>query len=925
MFDRRGLCRRYPLLRRRHVWAALLAPPVFIVGAIFLSNYYTLLKYEIGISRCDCLQNTAVSRRPLFATMTGLVFDSAVMSVNSLKAAFDQQALPQTSELESVHLRVKRNSLKELASDLPESAKSAYRRAWLRYPDGKWHSIRYRFRGRNIWHWMPEKPSLRLKVSRQRPIGLQRHINLVNPEDRMMAANPLGERLASEMGVLTHLTRPVRVFINDAYFGVYHWSTREDESLLRAQHRMPGPIYIGDQLRERWMAEDFERGGGESSVTHIDPIRDLVSAIYREPGPERQAALWRILSHEKFARYVAVANLVGSTHTDYHHNNLFYFDPAAGLIEPVISDINGHGMLDSALNTVQEWRPSDPDHTKPINEKITPLLDVALRNPKFYHRRNQVLHEALNGIGSAPSQRRMLEAYYRKMAPDILADRRKAALQLTHAGYFRVPYSNGQFIESRDTVSGWIARRNRFLEGELSKAAVRVTLASKPEDGRYHLVVEVDGHAAAVFDPTAVPGAISADRTFAGSPRQPVGGPMLLYPGLSEDRTFSHPLVSVFRSPKHYLRPAAQRYLFAIRPRRDIAFEEIRSTLLDAFKHALSGQALVPAIETVPRIDGRAVAYNTVSVHAWRLGEEATGTKVLGPGRVDLKQDLVISTRQDLKIVAGTTVRLGPGVSIIARGRVALLGTAERPVVLKRLDEAAPWGALIVQGAQSRGSRIRHARISGGSMTTRFNVKYSGMVSAHWSPDFALADSIIEGNVLSDDTLHVVHGDLDLRRTVVRNCFADCIDLDYVKGTVEDLKLVAAGNDGIDFMASRVTVSRLEIEQAGDKGISAGEGSSLTVGPLSIRNAIIGIASKDTSRVAVSDAEFADNKIALSSFAKNWRYGAPGDLTVERARFVGNEVNLQAVEGATVAFIGQPVPAKVAGGGRITTQLSEKP
>ncbi len=925
MFDRLRLSRRYPLLRRRHVWAALLAPPIFIVGAIFFSNYYTLLKYEIGISRCDCPQNTELRRRPLFATMTGLVFDSAVMSVNALRAAFDQETPPQKSELESVHLRVKRNSLKELAGDLPESAKSAYRRAWLRYPDGKWRAIRYRFRGRNIWHWMPEKPSLRLKVSRQRPIDLQRHINLVNPEDRMMVANPLGERLASELGVLTHRTRPVRLFINNVYFGVYHWSTREDESLLRAQSRIPGPIYIGDRLRERWVAEDFERAGDVSSLSHIDPIRNLVSAIYLAPGSQRQTALWRILSFEKFARYVAVSNLVGSTHTDYHHNNLFYFDPAAGRIEPVISDINGHGMLDSAPTAAHEWRPNEPDHTKPINEKITPLLDAALRNPKFYHRRNQILHEALNGIGSAQSQERLLEAYFRKMAPDILADRRKAALQLTHAGYFRVPYSNNQFIESKDTLSRWIERRNRFLESTLSNATVRATVATKPENGLLHLVVEVDGNAAAVFDPNAVPGAISADRKFTGSPLQRVGGPILLYPGLTEDRAFNHPLTAVFRSPKHYLRPAGQRYLFGIKPRPGIDFESVRSKLLGAFKHALTGQPLIPAIESVPKIDGRAVKYNTVSVHAWRLGEEATGTKVLGPGIVDLKQDLVISSRQTLKIVAGTTVRLGAGVSIISRGHVALLGTAERPIVLKRRDKAAPWGSFVVQGAQSRGSRIEHARISGGSLATRFNVKYSGMVSVHWSPDFVLADSIIEGNILSDDTLHVVHGNMELRRTLVRNCFADCIDLDYVKATVEDLKLLRAGNDGIDFMASQATLSRIEIDQAEDKGISAGEGSLLTVGTLSIKNANIGIAAKDTSRVVVSDADFADNTIALSSFAKNWRYGAPGTMTVKRTRFVGNDVNLQAVDGATVEFIDQPVPAKVAGGGRVTTQLSEKP
>ena len=37
-------------------------------------------------------------------------------------------------------------------------------------------------------------------------------------------------------------------------------------------------------------------------------------------------------------------NLVGGIHTDFVHNNLFYYNPEMKLLEPVVSDINGHGL-----------------------------------------------------------------------------------------------------------------------------------------------------------------------------------------------------------------------------------------------------------------------------------------------------------------------------------------------------------------------------------------------------------------------------------------------------------------------------------------------------------------------------------------------------------------------------------------------------
>ena len=47
------------------------------------------------------------------------------------------------------------------------------------------------------------------------------------------------EYLADKMGILTHNTRFVDPFINHKYAGVYHFTTNDDEEMLRANDRVP--------------------------------------------------------------------------------------------------------------------------------------------------------------------------------------------------------------------------------------------------------------------------------------------------------------------------------------------------------------------------------------------------------------------------------------------------------------------------------------------------------------------------------------------------------------------------------------------------------------------------------------------------------------------------------------------------------------
>ena len=55
--------------------------------------------------------------------------------------------------------------------------------------------------------------------------------------------------------------------MNGDYFGVYHQAMREDENMLLRQGRIPGPLFVGDNLQDPWAANQFEVSGA------TDPLK----------------------------------------------------------------------------------------------------------------------------------------------------------------------------------------------------------------------------------------------------------------------------------------------------------------------------------------------------------------------------------------------------------------------------------------------------------------------------------------------------------------------------------------------------------------------------------------------------------------------------------------------------------------------------
>ncbi|MBT7955206.1 MAG: hypothetical protein HN731_08445 [Rhodospirillaceae bacterium] len=843
---------------------------------------------------------------------TASIYDAAVITVNSLRASFENKDVEVNSKLPNIQLRIEPSSLDKMLA-APKISK--YYRAQLMYPDGSWHPVQYRLRGRNIWHRQSKKPSLRIKLKKKWPINMQRHINLVVPEDRPMIGNYYGEILAAKFGILTHKTEFVRLFINGEPKGVYHWRTRADESLLIANKRISGLLYVGNHLQTPWQASQFRVVGDKKVLKKINPIKEMVKAIHSPQNVKRYQKLWGVLSKDKYAAWVAINHLVGSIHTDYRHNNLLYFDPSKGLLEPVVSDMLGHGARLYPLYKYRLWQEFKPDPQVPMNELMYPLLDVALRDPKFYHLRNNILYKAITGLGSSSQQIRDLKKIFSKIDRAVFADLYKMSVQNTFVGDYPIPYSNTQYEESKNHVFEWIKKREKFLLNKLLAGHVNISVQKEAIDGMIYFLVEIDGHSSAKFDPAKLKKKVYSDRNLSGTATNLEKSNILLYPGIRE-YVGSDWNLHTYGDGRHLV-PGPQRYLFAV-VGDDAA--QISRLLKGAFRHSLSGKNISVDVRQVSKLSRSGYAETKSGIHAWQMDQQPVAQIKLGPGIVKLTKDLLVLPGQSLAIIAGTKIRLGKGVSILSWGPVNIMGQPDKKVTFKRLDPDNAWGGLALQGSGASGSSLSYVTFEGGSKPDHPKINYSGMVSVHGSDNVSITNSYFADNVLSDDTLHIVNGHVTLKDLAFKNCFGDCIDFDYASGNLDGLKISDAGNDGLDFMNSEFKVTDFDIDNTNDKGISVGESSTLKIAQGKIKKTNIGIAIKDASRLNADGLKIYENEIAVDLYVKHKLYGRPGSLSVSNTKFKANEVNLRTEEGAEVEFLGQAIPPKVIGDGSVSVK-----
>ncbi|TSC71884.1 MAG: hypothetical protein G01um101470_464 [Parcubacteria group bacterium Gr01-1014_70] len=288
----------------------------------------------------------------------------------------------------------------------------------------------------------------------------------------------------------------------------------------------------------------------------------------------------------------------------------------------------------------------------------------------------------------------------------------------------------------------------------------------------------------------------------------------------------------------------------------------------------------------------------------FRLSGAQADTLILGPGSIVIPQTTILPTETNLIIQPGTTVFMGEGASLIVYGHVEAKGTAARPITVRALAAAKPWGSLLVLTSEVGAPNVfEYITMSGGSGFRGHSITATGMLSLHNATGI-ITNSTFE-NTNDDDAINIKYGGAIIKNNTFRNLFGDAIDLDSVleeaiveNNTFGDFGFIAdKGNgpngDGIDISFTNARIEGNKVSHCGDKGISVGEASHAVITNNTIKNCAIGISVKDLSEAIIENTTLERNGIGIEVKQKKPLFGG-GFTNVRDIIFKNNEQDVSA-------------------------------
>lgn len=282
--------------------------------------------------------------------------------------------------------------------------------------------------------------------------------------------------------------------------------------------------------------------------------------------------------------------------------------------------------------------------------------------------------------------------------------------------------------------------------------------------------------------------------------------------------------------------------------------------------------------------------------------DEGTKSILVRPGTWRLDRSLVIPAGYKLIVRKCTELDLSNSGKIVSFSPVEFLGSKDCPILIQSTDST---GQGIVVINSDRVSILKHVTFYNLSNPVQAGWGLTGAITFYESP-VVISDSRFV-NSRSEDALNLVRSEFTIIGTVFSGSAADAIDADFTKGDIIDSTFTANGNDAVDISGSVLKMRNVSITGGGDKGLSAGEGSQVTIDGMEIEGCQIAIASKDLSNLEMQRVRISDCEIGLSAYQKKPEFG-PGVISAEELEMIKVNIPYLVEKGSTVTVDGVAMP-----------------
>lgn len=233
-----------------------------------------------------------------------------------------------------------------------------------------------------------------------------------------------------------------------------------------------------------------------------------------------------------------------------------------------------------------------------------------------------------------------------------------------------------------------------------------------------------------------------------------------------------------------------------------------------------------------------------------------------------VNRDIVIPPGFTVFAFGGTRINLTGSSSILSQSPLFFKGLSEQPIYISSVDKTNNGMVLIGTQAESFFENVYFENLSNPSQK---GWNLTGAVTFYESP-VQISECKFSSN-RSEDSINIIRSKFVIQNSIFTDTGGDAIDVDFGNGRVVESYFFKIGNDAVDVSGTFLDLTNIRVNGAGDKGLSAGEGSTVSAEGLEFRNVRLGLASKDSSRVKVKNITIKNSQIGYAVFQKKTQYG----------------------------------------------------
>lgn len=717
------------------------------------------------------------------------------------------------------------------------NADDSYVPADIRY-NGKTLKAKIRLKGDLVDFLQGSKWPFRIVIKGRDTLFGMKVFSIHDPKARNFAYEWFFHKVMQREGIIALRYDFINVFVNGKFLGLYALEEHFEKRLIEHNERREGPIVAFSEEADIHNIRHF--GWPQANAQHrIDfygsevdlyrPSTTLENPVLKEQFLKAKDLL-EAFRNEKvqtcdafdcavLARYLALLDLTNGRHAEKYGNLKFYYNPVTSKLEPISFDAEfvGEDFIFGRGIHMENW----------FVDTLNPTL-LFFKDNRLYKKYLQELTRI-----SDPAY---LDQLFRDLDDEI-----NEKMKLIHTEY---PFRNFQ--------------KTRFYQyQEMIRNVLNVPFSIY---GNFEGIREKDGASIielSVSNMRATPVEVRSiqvqNQVFL-----PESGEKYIVPSIGKDRLmqtrkFNFIIPENFQWSDEFKRGLILNYSY-------LGLKDIRRDSVVPWPHFDEQFLGKDFIRNLPDL----------SQFPFLNTDFETRTVMIQPGSWQVDQSIIFP--KDFTILAheGTELNLTHHARILSYSPFRFFGSNKAPIRIYS-DDGSGQGILVIGEDSMPPSVLQYVIFDNLSAPSHGGWSVTGAVTFYQAKvEISLCQFL---NSRSEDALNVVRSQFSIDNSVFSSSFSDALDSDFSQGKVTNSRFEKSGNDGIDLSKSRLTLGNTTFSFMGDKGVSVGEQSLLIADLILVDHAKIGLASKDFSRLTVSNSRIENSSIGASAYQKKTEFG----------------------------------------------------